>query len=214
MNAKDIRNWCLVQPRPKKIRATMPDDTQQEIGAPTRSGQSWAQVAQTLDALQPVMLEAFDETGQLLRAKRDDQDDADDGGTEQHQFKVPTNITDPETVRMTHFSNLLANAYRFATETAFGKLAEMFERLDNRSISIEQRLERQEASQRRERQQALDSQWEHMQNMVADPEAPADAKSAIMEAFVTTWLKGQMEKPASSANGATDKPNGKGAATK
>ena len=201
MDAKEIRVWCLKHPRPKLLRVQSADDTTQEIKAP-RSGQSWVTVSTTIAALQPVLIEAFEEDGSLIRAWRDGDgdDDDDDGDSKPRPLDVPSVLTsDPETARLTHFANLLFRSQQFATEVAFQKMAELFERMDSRSASIEARLERAEANYRRALQQQVDDAFDQAAGIAEAAQQsangqPADPRQAMIEMFINNAVAGWMQR--------------------
>jgi hypothetical protein len=216
MDAKSIRQWCLQVPRPKLIRVHCGDDTTQEVKAP-RNGQSWAQVATTIAALQPTLLEAFGDDGDLIRATRDgDDDDDDDKGRASTDVDLPALLSsDPETARLTHFANLLYRSHRFATEVAFERMAQLFDRLDSRSASIEQRLERAEANHRRAVQQQIDDAFDQADALAQaaaqqqQQGAPADPRQAMLEMFINNAVAGWMQRNQGGPPPPPPPPNGK-----
>jgi hypothetical protein len=188
MNKRQIHKFCMLQPRPKLLRATLDDDSTQEL-LPPRNGQSWSKLADSIAAVKPILLEAFDDDGKLLRAKREDDDDDDD------QRSTPA-LLDPETARLTHFANLLAKSYEFSTKIAFAEMAGLVRSWSDYAKSTNERLERVESAHRRMREQQADDALEQASQMMAAAQgmSPADAKTSIMDAFVGSMMQGMMSK--------------------
>jgi hypothetical protein len=142
MNVDDLRAWGMQQPRPNLIRVTSADGQQHEV---IPNG-PWTKVAETLAALQPELLEAMAD-GKLLRAVRpnDRSDDwAGDASQPAARARVPSftdaipiTASDPETQRFALVAHLLADAYRFATTTAFAQLTEIVRSQAEKSEAVE-----------------------------------------------------------------------------
>lgn len=190
----------------------------QEI-KPPRGNQSWVQVAETIEALNPYVIEAYDENGGLIRAIRDDQegyDEDDSPSTTQvsAEADIPSALaTDPETARLTHFANLLYRSNRFAMEIAFTKMVQLFELSEQRSQSIESRLERTETAYRRALQQQVDDAFDQAADLVANQTGQngGDAKQAMIETFMKSAMQAHFQKEAAAkaaAPNGTHKPNG------
>jgi len=209
MNVKEIRTFCLARPRPAKIRATLYDGTVNDI-APPKPPASWAQVAETIAAIEPKLIEALDDKDALMRAKRDEDEPEDEP---QHKFKPSANITDPETQRLTHFANHLANAYRFSTEVAFNKLAEMFAEQKQDNANTTRRLELLEAKNRRLDSELVQAEIEaaHAAGVAAGG-GTEGGQGSFIEQMAMSFLQGKMqgENDAKTTNGVNGKPNGKG----
>lgn len=219
MDGKSLRFWCLHNPRPKMLRVHCADDSIQEITAP-RPGQSWSQVANTIAALQPTLVEALDEKGVIIRATRAPEEEVE--GAEKRigaDIDVPPVLsTDPETARVTHFANLLYRSHRFATEVAFAKMVELFERMDARSTSIEQRLERSEANYRRALQQQVDDAFDQAADIAAAAQqqgvagTTGDPRQDMINMWINNAVAGWMQRNAGGGGGPPPPPpkgNGK-----
>ena len=197
MNVQRIRGFLLQKPRPASVRLT-------GDGAPEtlKLGRSFAKSAETIDALDPELIECLDADGKVIRAMRTDTVDA------HRSDAAPTPqvlINDPETARLTHFANLIHRAYEHSTETAFTKLAEVMDRMNERSDSIEQRLERTEAANRRLLQDQVDDAIDRAQEQAAA--ATTAEGGGIGEQIVGSFLSGQMNRQQT-----PPKPNGHGPA--
>jgi len=181
-----IRKFLLIQPRAETIRLTSGDAVSQEI-CPRRVNKSWAKIAETIFALSPELIELLDKDGNLIRAIRPDSEAAQTGAAP----AIPSAVSgDPETARLTHFANLLHRAYEHSTDVAFTKLVELVERLDSRSDSIESRLERTEAQNRRLLQQQIDDAYERAQEQ-AEAAGGSGVKDEIMTSLLSGALQGQ-----------------------
>jgi hypothetical protein len=107
VNHAAIRYWLLKQPRPASLRLTVGTTVSALAVA---AGASWMQVAKSVEAMAPDLLEALDSAGNLIRAVR-----AGDEGEEDTEATpapaLPAAATDPETARFTLIANLLAQAH-------------------------------------------------------------------------------------------------------
>lgn len=194
MNVSKLRGFLLQKPKPHKVRVTG-DGEPQDL----TPGRSYVKCAETIAAIGGDLLECFDAQGNLLRALRMNDSDAHRSDA----AEIPTGINaDPHALMLTHFANLVHRAYEHSTEIAFGKMVEIFEKMNERSESIEQRLERTEAANRR----MLTEQAEDAIERAHEQAAQQNGGGALLDTLAGSFLSGQMQRPASSP------PNGKGKA--
>jgi len=142
MTVQQIRGWLLLQPRANTLRVLTGDDQNHEVSV--TSGASWMAIAQSIHALDPLRVEAYDKEGKLIRAVRPHEEN-----NERTDGEAPAPLTlppgsDPHTLMMLHFADLLAGAYRHSTDVAFERLTSLFEAVNRRSESLERSLERME----------------------------------------------------------------------
>ena len=198
MNARALRRFLLGQPRPTSIRVSTSDGEQQEIKA---VGSRLTKVSETLEALRPDLIECLDPDGKLLRALRPEQELLGSDAA-----SIPAGIAaDPESLRLTHFANLIHRAYEHSAEIAFSKLLELVERMNDRSDGIEQRLERTESRYRKALEDQIDDALaraeETAQEAAERAAAAAEAGNAgagdILGALVNGAMAGKV-----AANGA------------
>lgn len=195
MNVQRIRGFLLQLPKPHLVRLTG-DGEPQDI----KPGKSYAKCADTIAALNPDLIECLDADGKVLRAARMSAAD----GHRSDAAALPVGLeSDPNALMLTHFANLIHRAYEHSTEIAFTRLVELTERMNDRSESIEQRLERSEAANRRLLQEQVDDAFERAQEHAANAEGGGDLVNQMAGAF----LSGSMNKPAAAA-AAAPKPNG------
>lgn len=184
MNEKALRTFLVGQPRPAKILVRVDGDQTHEL-APAGPGRTWASIAQTIDSLDPEAVELYDDTGRLVRATKFEE-------TREKAFAgdglgVPG--ADSETARLTHFANLLYRATEFSTTLAFTKMVELFERVNDRSAAIEERLERAERAYHRALNEQIQRAFDDAASSAAttvDPEAP------LGDQMVASLLQGAM----------------------
>jgi hypothetical protein len=189
MGVTEIRGWLLCQPRPSSLRVQGVDERTHEVNV--KSGVSWMAVAQSVHALMPDLIEAYDDEGKLIRAVRPSADTE----TEQQTGTPPASLvlpagTDPQSVLLLHFADLLASAYRHSTDVAFERLASLFEAVNRRSEALERSLDTTHRLLRRAYQDNIDN---------AEPAKESDLLKEMVEGFVA----GQTQ------NGATPGANGK-----
>jgi hypothetical protein len=185
MDEKEIRSFLVKQPRGTKILVRTVDDEVHELSSPDGKGTTWAHVAASVVALVPALIEIHDAENKLVRATR-----CTDVVTPSAEAGLPVLHTDPETARLTHFANLLYRATEFSTTLAFTKMVEMFGMVNDRSMALEQRLERTEANYRREMQTRLDEAFERAEDLAEQAEtlvkegAPGDPLTEFAKGFL------------------------------
>jgi hypothetical protein len=192
MNERELRSFLIVGEKPARVVVTT-DEGRQEVGV-ARNGVSWAQIAKTILSLSPTLVECFNAQDQLLRAHRfDDSPKGPEGA-----FATPALIAgDPETQRLTHFANLLAQAYQFSIGKAFDKFVELADKQDARLATIEARLERTDAENRRLLRDMIRSELEEVEALREEAEQAAAAAASpenIASAFLTNMAVGAAQK--------------------
>lgn len=211
MIASEIRFWLMRQPRPAMVRVLCGTE---RTTVPVAAGQSWANVAQTIEALAPDLLEALDTNGNTIRATRGD-DDGDEaelgrGSTASAPVAPPPAvpiqqlIIDPETARFELFARLLVEVTKHATEqaragneVAFAKLVDIANIMGKRGEALEASLA---ATER-----MLHKAWEERVEAEVDAaETRAEASAANPLGEIMSAFTGGQERA-----GAKAAPNGK-----
>jgi hypothetical protein len=143
MNARQIRAWLLIQPRAAQLRLTCTGKAQVvPVG-----NQTWAQVAASVEAMGPELIEALDVMGNTVRAVRPQ--DVDDEGDAEPAAPAPAPaVLDAESARFTLVATLLAEAHA----ASFNALIAICQSNQQRAES----LERTAAQYERQRRQELD----------------------------------------------------------
>lgn len=192
MNERELRSFLIVGEKPARVVVTT-DEGRQEVGV-ARNGVSWAQIAKTILSLSPSLVECFNDKDQLLRAHRFEEQVKGPEGA----FATPALIAgDPETMRLTHFANLLAQAYQFSIGKAFDKFVELADKQDARLATIEARLERTDAENRRLLRDMIRSELEEVEALREEAEQAAAAATSpenIASAFLTNMAVGAAQK--------------------
>jgi hypothetical protein len=195
MNVSRIRSFLINVPKPTTVRVIVDGDAH-DIKT---NGRSWQKIADTIDAMNGEQLQCLDKDGTLLRAMR--LDDADAQRSE--AAAIPAGLAaDPNALMLTHFANLIHRAYEHSTEIAFTRMVDSFDRINDRSASIEQRLERAEALARRLRDEQVEDAFERAQE-VAD--AAGQGGDGFVDSLAQAFLSGRMNREAATAA----KANGK-----
>jgi hypothetical protein len=195
MNATRIRNFLIQQPKPASVRVVVDGDPHDIKVA----GRSYQKLADTIAAMDGEQLQCLGADGALLRATRLDDEDAQRSDA----AAIPAGLAaDPHALMLTHFANLLHRAYEHSTEIAFNKMVDAFDRINDRSQSIEQRLERAEALARRLRDEQVDDAFERAAEVAE--QAGQDGNESFVNTLANAFVSGQMNR--SQAGG---KPNGK-----
>lgn len=195
MNTQRIRGWLLQLPKPHKVRVT--GDGEPQLLTP---GRSYAKLADTIAALAPDLVECLDKDGNVIRAERLESEDA----RRSDAAAVPAALqADPQALMLTHFANLLHRAYEHSTEIAFSKMVELVDKMNDRSDSIEQRLERTEAANRRLLQDAVDAEIERAHEQARQENGEGDLGQQLLGGFMSGAMNGKTQ-------AAKTAPNGKG----
>lgn len=197
MKARELRNWCIRRPQPAVLRLTLETGDVQEVH--WRKGVSWAELAESAAALAPLVVEALDAKGNLIRAMRADQVEP---VRDNKSVDVPTSLsTDPETQRLCFVANLLHRAYQHSTDVAFTKLVELVERIDNRSDAIETRLERTERNYFAVLQQRIDEAFDRVEEERERARKETDEDGGVLKELVTEFAGGVAAGKASNGSG-------------
>lgn len=201
-----LRQWLMKRPRPDALRLTFQDG---DVKLLPRADQPWQELAETVVALEPTLVECCDKEKTVIRAIKG----ADLGKFERERdnsrVQPPAPLhSDPETARMCYVADLVHRAYQHATDvafekvagaydTAFARLIDLTERIDARADNMERRLERAEALYRREANERLQEAIER-----AEEEGGAEGFGGLVKSFL-----GGMEM------GSSAPTNGKGSAS-
>lgn len=183
MNVGKVRGFLLKQPKPAELRLTI--DGEHEAVKP---GKSWAKTAETVVALGPELIECLDASGGIIRAMRTDSPEA----RRSDAAEIPAVIaTDPHAAMLTLFANLLHRAYEHSTETAFAKMVELVERMGDRSDSIEQRLERSEAHNRRLQSEQIEDAYAHAAELAQQHANGGGDPNDLLASMASAFMSGQ-----------------------
>jgi hypothetical protein len=213
---KSLRAWLLSKPRPTSLRVTVGT----AVSLVTMTGQTFAQIARSLDAMDPDLIEALDQPGNVIRARRADSDDDDqeDAGDELEQPPAPTAAElaqlDPETRRFQIFASELGKAYVTANGVA-GELVAMMRELGGTLNAQRALLDAQTQNMladadriRQDAQDARDAADEERERAREERQ-----KSGLEEDDIfKSALKNVVEKKVASALDGDDKPTTNGAA--
>jgi hypothetical protein len=145
---ENIRLWLLVHPRAVALRVSSAG----KVSTVTvSSGQSWAQVAASLEAMAPDLIETLDTSGNVGRAVRPaDFEDED----EEHQVDASatpaTPALDSESARFTLVANLLSQAHAASFDALIQIVNAMAQRAESaeRTAALYERQRRQDLEER------------------------------------------------------------------
>lgn len=183
-----IRTFLLRKPRPDIVRVTTATGETKEVHI-EEDRVRWADVARTIAALNPAVVQAENSAEEVLRVDRILDDVHPIVALEPAPLHPPLPVhSDPETARLHHFSTLLAHAWEFSTGLAFNKLADQQEREARRMEAIEHRLERTEAAYRAEFHGRIRDQLAGMEE--------GTQKDSMLDAFFNSFQRGRAERPA------------------
>jgi hypothetical protein len=181
MEASDLRSWLISKPRPSLVRfsSSSGETGQVEITDHTK----WIEIAGTICAIDPDLVEAIDAKGAVIRAVRADDlptSSASSTSSSSSSSEGETiEIHDAESQRLVIFARLIAEAYKHSTEIAFDKLGALFDSTTKRAESLEKTVQ---ALLRR--RPVLDDQAEE----------PETFEQTMMQALLQGKLQGEVEK--------------------
>lgn len=201
MNVSRLRGFLIKLPKPVTVRITV-DGELQDI----KPSRGFARAAETIAAMGPELIQCLDADGNLLRAMRTDSPEAQRSDA----AELPAIISqDPHAALLTHFANLLHRAYEHSTEISFGKMVELFDRVNERSDNIERRLERAEAATRRAVEDQIADAFERAEELQAKATENGEANDfgqQMMQAFIGGRMRASaspIPKSSSNTNGST-----------
>jgi hypothetical protein len=196
-----LRSFLVQSPKPAKILVTSGDGSEKEILPPKGvGGITWAGVARSIETLDPAKVELFDGEDKLIRAQRFD------AQPPEAEAALPEILKrDAESARLALFAQLLAGAYKFSVDTAFSRMVELTERLDERQARTEMRLERVELMYRKAMQQQIDDALEDAHAAARDADEAASSSQAgdPLTAFMESFVAARHARAAAGQQGAT-----------
>jgi len=141
-----LRNWIMKHPRPAAIRISR-DGQSQLISIPVKV--IWAEIAETVEALDPDLIELLAADGSILRVdKALPADPRPPAPVELNSFarRPPKPVegaarNDQAIEHMTAVSEIIAAAYKHSTEVAFARMVDLFEAVNRRSEALERSLD-------------------------------------------------------------------------
>lgn len=190
---ESIRLWLLAKPRAVSLRVTCGGKVSTFGVAPN---QSWAQIAASLEAMEPELIETLDAAGNVQRAVRPEAFDDEETPGEAAPAPAPA-LLDAESARFTLVANLLAQAHA----ASFQALVE----LANANTRRAEAAERTAATYERLRRQELDDR----EDALADREEQQQTNPLQQLASAALGGMGMAGAPAPAAPTPPTKPNGK-----
>lgn len=189
MNVKALRSWLLARPRGTKL-VLHSGDKLQEVGI--ESDQNWSRLAESVETIDPDMIEVYAADGKLIRATKCDvfDEQVDDENEAAKRIKA---AADAETERFRIFSDHLANAYKFATEVAFERMVDLFAAVNRRSEALEKSLDATHRLLGKAYQEQVDTAIEQAEN--------GDPLTSLVGAFVQGSTQAAVEQATATAAG-------------
>ena len=186
MDPEALRSWLLLQPRPTRVVVLDANADRHELEV--KAGATWKSVAESLIAMAPEKLEAYD-GAKLVRAKL-----AADLGGEQDDEEEDLVVADPESQRLIVFGRLLAEAYQHANHEAFETLARICDSAQQRTQALEEAL--------RSTERIMMRTFEDSVIARARAESGEGGDGDMLGTLVRGMVKGAVDKDAKGTNGA------------
>lgn len=127
MDVEQLRTWLLLQPRPSKVVIVDSNADRHELEV--KKTMTWKSVAESVLALDPEKIEAYDGEKLARAIKPAEMVDEDE--------EEEVVVTDPESQRLIVFGKLLASAYQHANQTAFTTLSDICRSMTERTQALE-----------------------------------------------------------------------------
>lgn len=189
-----IRGWLIRNPKPAKVCVTS-SVGKRDIALHTM-GDTWAQRAATIWALDPILIEALSETGEVLRATRFDGEDEEEEEPEAPAPAAAAAVVvapaDAETMRFELFARLYSQGVKDGitaataqTDTAFTKLVEICNVLSKRGENLEKSLGTVE--------RMLRESWRSNLELEAEAKEKKDPVTDLVEAFMGARDSGEAD---------------------
>jgi len=201
------RKFLMQQPRPVKVRLHVTGEPQPRVMA-LQPGVPWAKFADSIDALQPRIIECLDAEGQMLRAHNSELEPPDEGALEEDDPTAPVLSDGP----LETFARLLADAHRTSSErsfqfveTAFARMVDIVNAQTKRMDSMEKAVEGMYRTWRSAYEQRISEEGG------AAPEGGGDlTQNALIQQMLAQFFAGaaQVPKAANGVNGAGHPPKG------
>jgi hypothetical protein len=194
MNTSKVRGFLLQSPKPHSVRLTGAElDDPKVIKV-----RNYSKAAETIEAIGAELVECLDSDGNLLRALKLNDRDAHRSDA----AAIPAGIEqDPNALMLTHFANLLHRAYEHSSEIAFNKLCEFVDIINQRTSSIEARLERTEAAHRRTVEEQVQDAYDRAEE-IAEKAKEESAGNGLAEQMLGSFASGILQPKPPARNGA------------
>jgi len=200
--SSELRSWLMKHPRPSSLRLSSAGESR-ILAVPAKV--VWAELASSVAALAPELIEALDNSGTILRLVQPSAA-IDDSEFEPEPARTAPISRDPSVANMHAIAEIIAGAYRHSTEIAFARMVDLFEAVNRRSESLERSLDLTHNMLRK----AYESHAEAVMDAAADA-APTstDPMAQMMQSFVSGAMTQKPRPPVSAAPPPTNGSNGK-----
>lgn len=187
MTAHLIRYWLVRRPQPDVVKIYGADSHVSELKR--SNGQSWSDMARSIEALEPERLEVFDAVGNLIRATRCDDDESDVDTTAQTveavEARAKAAIAGSAERTLSEFARHLAEAYRFSCETAFNALVDIANSRAAEVVALQRAVENQNRTIIAMQEQRLDERLAEVETKAAEADP--------LESMINSFQRGRAE---------------------
>lgn len=196
-----VRRWMIRNPRPASVRVTSVSGEVSDVhieGTRPR----WANYAETICQLNPVKLTALGEDESVIRIEEIDGASVTKGTGDGAQVARITH-PDPVAAQQMLTAQLIADAYKHATDVAFSKLVELTDRILTRMDQMEERIQRTESAYHAELRARMKMEFEGR-------EEDTGLFGEIAKEWAGAYRNGKEENAQEGSNGQSESPsNGK-----
>jgi hypothetical protein len=202
------RRFLMKQPRPTKVRIHVTDEPVREMAL--GPGQSWNQIADSIDAFRPRLIEALDAAGAVIRANNDEQlADAAEAAPEVDRGGDPEDPTVPMQgdSQLETFARLLADAHRASGERSFEFVQIAFQKIVEIANVQTVRLDKMQG--------VLDSMQRRYMQVVSgaidgEQENAGNDQGALLAQMLAQFMQGSAMAGKLPGNGTNGAPHGNG----
>jgi len=200
--SQELRSWLMKHPRPASLRLSTNGESR-ILAVPAKV--VWAELASSVAALAPELIEALDNSGTILRLVQPSAA-IDDSEFEPEPARTAPISRDPAVANMHAIAEIIAGAYRHSTEIAFNRMVDLFEAVNRRSESLERSLDLTHNMLRKAYEAQAEAVLEAATNDAAAP-AGGDPMAQMMQSFIGGAMANKPRPPVSAVpptNGTTN----------
>jgi len=199
--SQELRSWLMKHPRPASLRLSSNGESR-ILAVPAKV--VWQELATSVAALAPELIEALDSNGTILRLVQPSAATEDDYDPEPPRTAAVV-TKDPTVANLHAMAEIIAGAYRHSTEVAFTRMVDLFEAVNRRSESLERSLDMTHNMLRK----AYEAHAEAVMEATADATPPAtEPLQQMMQSFMSGAMTPKPRPPVSAAPPTSNGSNG------
>lgn len=196
----NFRRWLKETPQPVALRL---DENEKKTIKVSKQRACWSEAEKSVLAMDPTIVEALDNQGNILRAFRLKDDDANEPAKPPQQESWPSSELAQMAQIFTAAADRAASRHEAAYKMGFDRVSAFLDAMVSRHDEALQRAAQAEARLERERRQWLEAQ-------LKAAGAPADDEDQSFNGLLGQLISGVVEKRMAEAMNGSKHPNGNG----